>query len=155
MLIVAIALLIIFGIALIILEFLIIPGITIAFIGGAILMGLGVYISYRSYGFGVGSYVLLGTIALFFIALVYSLRSKTWKRLALKSEINSKVNTIQEFNIQVGDKGVTVTKLSSIGKVKINNTMLEAKSLGMYIDENTEIEVVEVSKSDIIVKPLK
>lgn len=155
MLVVAIALLIIFGIALIVLEFLILPGITIAFVGGAVLMGLGVFISYRSYGISVGSYVLLGTVVLFFIALVYSLRSKTWKKLALKSEIDSKVNTIQQFHIQVGDKGMTVTKLSSIGKVKINNTTIEAKSLGMYIDENTEIEVVEVSKSDIIVKPLK
>jgi len=152
---VAIALLIIFGIALLIIEFLVLPGITIAFIGGVILMGLGVYISYRTYGSDVGSYVLLGTIFLFVIALVYSLRSKTWKKLALKSEIVSKVNTIHEFNIQVGDKGVAVTKLSSIGKVKINDTILEAKSLGMYIEENTEIEVVEVSKSDIVVKPLK
>jgi membrane-bound ClpP family serine protease len=152
---VAIALLIIFGIALLIIEFLVLPGITIAFIGGVILMSLGVYISFRTYGSDVGTYVLIGTVILFIAALVYALRSKTWKRLALKSEIVSKVNTIHEFNIHVGDKGVAVTKLSSIGKVKINDTIVEAKSLGMYIEENTDIEVVEVSKSDIIVKPLK
>jgi len=155
MLAVAIALLIIFGIALLIIEFLVLPGITIAFIGGVLLMGLGVYISYRTYGSDMGTYVLLGTVVLFIIALVYSLRSKTWKKLALKSEISGKVNSIQELHIQVGDKGVAVTKLSSIGKVKINNTVFEAKSLGMYIEENTEIEVVEVSNSDIIVKPIK
>ncbi len=154
MLALAIALLIIFGIALLIIEFLVLPGIIVAFVGGVSLMGLGVYISYRAYGANVGMYVLFGTTALFFVALVYSLRSKTWRKLALHSEIDSKVNTINELKIKVGDKGVSVTKLSSIGKVNINDNILEAKSMGVYIEENTEVEVVQVNKSDIFVKPL-
>jgi len=151
----AIALLILFGIALLIIEFLVLPGTTIAFIGGIFVMGFGVFLAYKSYGLSIGNFTLLGTVILFIAALYYSLRSKTWKKMALHSEIDGKVNTIEAHKINIGDKGIAITRLGPIGKVQINDIIVEAKSTGIYITENTEIEVLKVNESNIIVKPLK
>lgn len=152
---VVIALLILFGIALLIVEFLVLPGITVAFIGGILLMGLGIFMSYKSYGTTVGNYTVLATVILFGGGLYYSLRSKTWKNLSLNSEIDGKVNTIEEHKIKKGDKGIAITRLAPMGKVQVNDIVVEAKSTGIYISENTEVEVMKVNESNIIVKPLK
>ena len=50
----AIILLIFLGLLLLLIEFAVIPGVTIAGIGGFILLGLSVYIAFSSYGSGVG-----------------------------------------------------------------------------------------------------
>ena len=60
----AIILLIILGIFLFIVEFLLVPGITIAGIGGAILMAVAVYSAYKTHGSTVGNYTLLATLIL-------------------------------------------------------------------------------------------
>jgi Membrane-bound serine protease (ClpP class) len=154
MLAVAIALLILLGIILLIIEILILPGITIAGVGGFLLMALAIFLTYKNYGSAAGHYILLSSIVFFIVAFIYSLRSQTWNRLALHSKIDGKVNILDENKISVGDKGVTISKLAPMGKVKVNDTIIEAKSLGIYIAENTEIEVLKVNESNIIVKPL-
>ena len=42
-----------------------------------------------------------------------------------------------------------------MGKVRVNDVVVEAKSTGIYIEENTDIEVIKVYGSNILVKPLK
>ena len=155
MLAIAIALLILVGIALLVAEFFIFIGSAIAGIAGFILTATGVFLTYKSYGTATGNFVLLVSIILFLIAVYFSLRSKTWKKIALHSEIDGKVNTIDEHKIKVGDVGVTLSKIASMGKVKINDIIVEAKSTGVYIEENTKVEVIKINESDIIIKPLK
>jgi membrane-bound ClpP family serine protease len=155
MLVLAILLLILVGIALLVVEFFIFVGSAIAGIAGFILTAIGVFLTYKSYGTTAGHVTLLATFLLFISVIYFSFRSKTWKKIALHSEIDGKVNSIEEFHIAVGDKGITVSKLAPMGKVRLGNATVEAKSLGIYVAENTEIEVVSVSKSNIIVKPFK
>ena len=54
--------LIVLGIVLFLIEFLIIPGITIAGIGGMILTAAGIYLAYSNFGPQTGFYFLLGTL---------------------------------------------------------------------------------------------
>lgn len=150
-----IVLLVVVGIALLVLEFVVIPGITIAGIGGFILSFAGIFLSYKLFGTAIGTYTLLGSILLFVIAIVYALKAKTWKKIALNSEIDSKVNVIDHENLHVGDTGIALSRLAPMGKAKINGITVEAKSTGIYIPENTEIEVIKVNGSNITVKPLK
>ena len=42
-----------------------------------------------------------------------------------------------------------------MGKARVNGITVEAKSTGIYIAENTEIEIIKVNGSNITVKPLK
>jgi len=39
-----------------------------------------------------------------------------------------------------------------MGKVKVHDMVCEAKSISGFIDENTEIEVIKVSRNQLIVK---
>lgn len=149
----AIALLILIGISLLLLEVLVLPGITVAGVGGLVLLGGGLFLSYRFFGYRLGNYTLLFSMAVFIVSIVLSLKAKTWDRLALHSEINGKVNTIEVEMFKVGDKGFAITKLGPMGKVKVNDNIVEAKSTGVYIEVNTEVEIVKVNESNIIVKP--
>jgi membrane-bound ClpP family serine protease len=150
-----IVLLVLIGIALLIVEFVIIPGITIAGIGGFILSFAGIFLSYTMYGMKVGTYTLLSSILVFVAVLIYALKSKTWNKVALHAEIKSKVNVLENDAIHIGDKGFAISRLAPMGKVKVNGITVEAKSTGIYVPENTEIEVIKVNESNITVKPLK
>jgi len=151
----AIVLLILVGIALLVAEFFIFIGSAIAGIAGFILTAMGVFLAYKTYGTATGNFTLVVSIIIFLIAVYFSLRSKTWKKIALHSEIEGKVNTIEGDKIKVGDIGITVSKVAPMGKVKVNDIVVEAKSTGIYIEENSEVEVVKVYESNILIKPLK
>ncbi len=58
-----------------------------------------------------------------------------------------------EEQIKPGDTGVTISRLSPIGKARINNLVVEAKSTGEYIDPKTDIVVIRHEGSKVIVKP--
>jgi membrane-bound ClpP family serine protease len=85
------------------------------------------------------------------------LKSGTWKRVMLTSEIDGKVDLIHkdEGKIKAGDLGVTVTRLNPVGKVIVNGEYYEAKSQDKLIDQNIEIEVIIVESNRLIVKPIK
>ena len=148
--------LILLGILLFLIEFLIVPGTTVAGIGGLILMGSGVYLSFDNFGTQTGFIVLVATLIASILILVLSLRSKTWKKAMLDTKIDGKANMgPKDGDVSIGDKGVTITRLGPIGKVKINDITMEGKSTEGYLDPNTEIEVIKIIGSQAIVKPLK
>ncbi|MBQ9253527.1 MAG: hypothetical protein IJ180_01995 [Bacteroidales bacterium] len=149
-----IIILLVFGMALIILELVAIPGTTIAGLGGLALSIWGIVKVFAEYGSSWGFGILLLEVVFCVVLLVYSLRTKTWKRFALKEEISSKVNEIKT-NIQVGDKGKTITRLAPTGTALINGERVEVFTSTSFLDPNTEIEVEGMEGNRIRVKPLK
>ena len=120
-------------------NFLIIPGITIAGIGGLILTGAGIYLAYENFGPRTGLYVLIGTLLASILILAYSLRAKTWKNVMLNTNSDGKVSeNPEEGSINPGDKGITVTRLAPMGRVKVNGIILEGKSVEGYLTPKTE-----------------
>jgi membrane-bound ClpP family serine protease len=151
----AIILLILLGIALLIVEFLIAPGVTIAGIGGLLSIGIAIFYAYYSLGATTGNFVLLGTIASTIAILIIALKSGTWKVAMLNKNINGHVDYgLDDEDIKVGDQGEAITRLNPIGKVRINNKVVEGKSMGGYIDEKTKIEVVKILSTNVLVKPI-
>jgi membrane-bound ClpP family serine protease len=153
--IVLIIFLIVVGIALCVVEVVVLPGITVAGIGGVLLVGCSVYLTYRRYGNTAGTIALIATAILFLIFLIYAMRAKTWDKLSLHSEIDGKVNVIDTNDIKTGDRGMTVSRLAPIGKIIIHDKIMEGKSEFGLIDENSEIEVVYVNESTVIVQEIK
>ncbi len=147
-----IILLIVFGVLLILLEFFVVPGITIAGIGGLILIIGGIYLSYVTFPAPIGHYFLSGSVLLIFGLLYFALRSDTWNRLGLKNSIESNVDTHSTEDFLVGDTGKTLTRLNPGGRVIVNGKELEAQSISGFIDPKVEIEVVQILKSKLIVK---
>jgi membrane-bound ClpP family serine protease len=152
----AIIIIIVLGILLFIVEFLLIPGVTIAGIGGAILMGVAVYMSYKTHGNTVGNYTLIATLILTIGMFVYALRAKTWNRLMLKKDIEGKVEVgLENGTVKVGDRGESITRMAPVGKVLINGLVVEGKSQRGFLDQHTLVEVIKVLNTQVIIKPIK
>ncbi len=150
----AIIILILIGIFLFLVEFLLVPGVTIAGIAGFILLVGAVYFGYESLGTPAGHYVMLGAVVSSLVVIGYALRAKTWKRLMLDSTISSKVSYQEEQKVKVGDQGVAVTRLNPMGKVLINGEFMEAASTGAYIEQKKKVKVVNIRDFKVIVEPL-
>jgi len=152
-----IILLILLGIILFLVEFLLVPGITIAGIGGGILLIGSIYLGYHYHGPVVGNYILLSTIAISVVTLYFALKSKTWKRVMLESNIDSRVETVSpgQGRVKAGDEGETLTRLNPMGKVMINAEVFEGKVLDSFLDPHVPIQVVRVENNKLIVKPKK
>ncbi len=147
-----IILLILLGLFLLFLEFFVTPGMTVAGIGGLLFAGAGISMVYSNYGSTTGHIVLLSTIVFAIILFIISFKSGTWDKLMLKSSITGQVETVDENTIQPGDTGICITRLNPIGRVRVNDEIVEAKCPGQFVDEKTEVIVKEVFKTYIIVK---
>lgn len=148
---------IILGILLFVVEFMLIPGISIAGIGGAIFLIGGIVLAFTHKGITAGLVVLAGTALLLVLVVTLMLRAGTWKKLMLTTAIDSKVDMVrkEEGKVKPGDRGETVTRLNPMGRVVVKGEFYEAKALDILIDQRSEIEVVEVETNRLIVKPIK
>ena len=118
--------------------------------------GSSVYLAFRDFGPVTGTVVILVILVLSVIATVVSLRAKTWQRFSLKQEIrSSSMPVIPAEELQVGDRGVTLSRLSPMGKVEIGGRTYEAKSQGAYVDQQRDVEVVGFENFSVIVKTIK
>jgi membrane-bound ClpP family serine protease len=149
---VAIVLIILGGIALLLVEFLIIPGVSVFGIAGFLCLIGGVIASYVFHGNTAGHITLAASIIASVVAMLIAFRRKTWKKMGLGASIDSKVVAIESEKIKSGDTGKAITRLAPMGKVKVNDIVCEAKSVSGYIHEDTEIEVIKVSQYQLIVK---
>lgn len=143
--------LILIGAILVLMEFLIFPGVNVAGVLGFICVAGGVYFGYGFYGAVTGHFILLGTVLFGVGATWYALRTKTWKRLSLKTRIDSVVEGVDE-SIHAGDVGASVGRLAPMGNVRVGELVVEAESQSGYVDADQEVEVVKVLKNKVIVK---
>lgn len=139
---------------LIFLEVFVLPGINVAGIFGILLLIAGIYLAYTQIGTPTAHFILAGALLFSALILVFGLRAKTWSAVSLNTAVDGKIENFKPNSINVGDKGVTLTRLGPIGKVLINGQEIEAKSANI-IDAQTDIEVMEIDGNEIIVKPLK
>lgn len=150
----AIILLILLGLLLLLIEFVIIPGVTIAGIGGFLLLAASVYMAFTKYGTGAGFLTLVLVLVASPLMIYYLFKSKMGKKMVLESQVDSTVDALDPEKIKVGDTGKTIGRLAPTGKARVNGEVVEAQSTGGYIDHNTEIRVLKILASKIIVEPL-
>ncbi|MBK6282934.1 MAG: NfeD family protein [Draconibacterium sp.] len=155
MTILAIVLLILLGLLLLLIEFAVIPGITIAGIGGALLLIGSVYIAFTGIGKIAGFITLAVVLIASPIMIYYFFTSRTGKKMILESEIDGKIENFDPENLKVGDTGKTIGRLAPMGKIKVNGEVVEAQSTGAFIDHQTEIRIIKIKSNQIIVEPLK
>ena len=151
---ISIILLIICGIAFIIIELIFVPGTTVLGILGLLALVGGVFISFTNFGRETGIWILVGTSVFSILALVYSLRAGTWKKFALKSTMNSKVNENEKAELRVGMEGKSTSDLRPMGTAEFLDKLFEVQTNGNYLEAGTTIEIVNLSDYKIIVKPI-
>lgn len=140
------------GLVLLVLEVLVIPGVGVVGFFGFGLIVYSIYMSFAHHGVTAG---IITTIATFFISLLVvwlSLRSKTWKRISLETDLKAKVNEIEPDTVHPGDKGVTIGRIAPMGKAMINGHYFEVKSGGAFIDPDRPVVVTRMDENQIFVK---
>ena len=139
------------GFVLLILEFLVFPGVNVAGILGFACIAGAIWLAYSTMGTTVGHFTLLGTAVCGFGVTWYALRAKTWRRMQLNTQIDSTVEGVNE-TIREGDVGITQGRLAPMGKVRVGDSVVEAESRSGFVDENRDVVVLKVYKNKIIVK---
>lgn len=148
-----VAALVILGVVLLLIEFFLLPGISIAGIGGAIFMIGGVIYAYIYLGSTTGTATLVLSLIMLAGAFVWLVKSKSLQKIALTADITETVDNSELKSLKKGDTGVAVSRLNPIGKVMVNDVVVEGKSFdGEFIDEDAEIEVVRVETYNVAVR---
>ena len=155
MTILAIVLLIIIGIVLLLIEFAVIPGVTIAGVGGFVLLAASVYIAFSQLGNVAGFITLAVVLIVSPILFYYFFKSRAGKKMILQSEIKGKIENFNPDSLKVGDTGITIGRLAPMGKIKVNGEVVEAQSTGAFIDHQTKIRIIKIKSNQIIVEPIK
>ena len=139
------------AIGLILLEIFLLPGITLAGVGGLLFAAGGLIFAY-SIGATVGHLTLIISLLLFVAIFVWLLRSQSFNRVALHTDIDSRLESSRDLGIKPGDEGVTLSRLAPIGKANIQGKIVEAKAQDELIDESQAIVVVRVDSYDVVVR---
>jgi membrane-bound ClpP family serine protease len=146
--------LIFLGIVLLLIEFTILPGITVAGIGGLLLFAYSIYLAFTSYGTLVG-FITLGFVLIVSPVLVVKLfKGRSGKKMVLHTVLSGFTNEINEEKVKIGDIGITVGRLAPMGKIKVNDEVVEVKSTGTFIDPGEKVRIIHIEKSLITVEPL-
>ena len=147
-----IIILVLLGVFFLVAELIFLPGVTLGAILAAASYGAAIYFAFVRLGVIGGVFTIVVVVAASLIAVVVSLRAKTWQRLALKDKVEGTSRDSPAQALKVGDKGVTVSRLSPMGKVNIGGKVYEAKSVDAYIDQRCEVEVVDFENFNVVVK---
>ncbi len=146
--------LIVLGLIFLIIEIFFIPGTTAVGLVGAIMMIIGIVVTYRHFGQVVGFYVLGSTVLVSGVSLYFSFRTNVWKRFSLKSTLQGRVNDQVYDRLKIGEEGVTVSVVKPIGNAEFNGAIIEVKSLGDYVENGTRIKIIAIDRNEITVEAI-
>ena len=135
-------------------EILLIPGVGVAGILGLLSLGGSCFYAFREFDSLTGGIVTGVNALLLIIMLVYVLRAKTWQRMSLGTQIDSKAVADDFSFLHVGDIGKTLTRLAPMGSVRFGEEVVEAKSLEGMLDPSTDVEVILIEDNKIYVRAI-
>ena len=149
-----IVLLIVLGLLFLVAELLLFPGLSIGGILALVCYGGAIWYAFDSLSVIAGWWTVAVVLALSLLTVIISLRAKTWQRLTLKQEIDSVSMPKPEAEVVLGAIGVTISRLAPMGKVEVAGKTYEAKSVDVFIDQRSKVEVVGYDNFTLIVKKI-
>ena len=132
-------------------EILLIPGVGVAGVLGLVALGGSCYYAFAQMGTMAGVIVTAINIVLLIALIIWVLRAKTWKRLTLDTNIESKAVPAEASVLTVGNKGKTITRLAPMGTVRFGKNAVEVKAMEGMIDPGVEVEIVLIEDNKIFV----
>lgn len=147
-----ISLLVLLGLLFLIVELVLLPGVSVGALLALVCDGSAIYLAFTQLGTTAGLVVLAIVLLLSLVAVIFSLRAKTWQRFSLNQKIESSSMPVPADDLPIGARGKSVSRLAPMGKVEIAGRIYEAKSTDVLIDPKQEIEVVGFENFNVIVK---
>ncbi len=146
-----IALLILLALFLVIVEALLVPGITVAAIGALASIAYATVLVYQDYGFNWAIITLTVAIALSVVTLFLAIRRKNIAKIELKSNSDSAIPNVRD-SVAQNSKGVTMSRLAPMGTVIIQGNSYEAKSISGMLDPKSDVTVVGYEDNVLVVE---
>ncbi len=146
--------LIFLGIVLLLIEFTILPGSAVAGIGGLLVFAYSIYLAFSTYGSLAGFLTLVFVMIVSPILVVKFFKGKSGKKMILKTVLHGMANEIDHEKVKIGDIGVTIGRLAPMGKIKVNNEVVEVRSTGTFVNPGEKVRIIQIEKSLITVEPL-
>lgn len=146
--------LIAFGIGLLVIEVIFVPGTTFVGIAGFICAGCAVYLGFVYFGNVTGTIILVVAMAAASGALFYAFKSESWDRFSLKGEITGRFNDDFKFALEVGEEGETVSSLRPSGKAIFHDKEIEVRSDGGFLAANQKVKIKRIDSNNVIVEPI-
>jgi len=145
-------LLLLFALALIVVEIIFIPGTSLFGLAGFILAIIGFWIGFSSMGKVAGFSVVAGFLVVAGVTIYYSFKKRAWERFALNTKIAGRVNDERRFLLQVGETGHTLSALRPAGKAEFGNHVVEVHTLGNFVDEGRPVRVIRIDHNKVFVE---
>ena len=143
------------GMILLVIE-VIVPGFGLPGISGIIFVIVGIIMSMQSLDMALRSVAiaLIVTIIVTSVLIKRGAKSKFAKKITLHEKTSSDKGylSVDSVDVNVDDKGISLTDMRPVGKVLINEKTYEAFSDGSFIEKEKEIVVVRVENSKIFVR---
>jgi membrane-bound ClpP family serine protease len=144
-------LLLIFGFILLLVELVVVPGVTIVGLVGFSALVYGTVRIFTDFGTTAGWIALASVFAVCVILVVWFMKTKSWKKIMLNDKLESKMNIVDDQKIKVGDEGNSVSRLAPMGQASFSGEIFEVQSMDGFIDQRMPIKVVKIENSKIFV----
>jgi len=74
--------------------------------------------------------------------------------MVLNTVLTGVANEINPEKVKVGDIGVTIGRLAPMGKIKVNDEVVEVRSTGTFVNPGEKVRIIHIEKSMVTVEPL-
>ena len=139
------------GLILLFAEVAIVPGFGVAGILGVLALGGGAIAAWTElgpfWGAVTGGVSLIAAI----VMLVWLPKSRAGRRMVLEHS-HAEATSQEDRSSLVGRRGITVTPLRPIGRVRFGTDEVDVITEGEYIDSNKEVEVTIVEGARVVVR---
>lgn len=135
-----------------VLEIFLIPGTSVAGIAAGICLVVANVMAFNIYGITIGFLILAASLILCLCLGFWMLRSKTLDRISLKNAISSTSAPEEQLSVNIGDRGVALTRLALIGNADFNGKVVQVQSSEGFLDEDTPVVVIRIKDAQVWVK---
>ncbi|MBK0404194.1 hypothetical protein I5M27_14455 [Adhaeribacter sp. BT258] len=144
--------LLVFGILLLVVEIVLVPGTTLVGLAGIILMAIGIWLGFRDLGLVYGYWMLGISVLLTAGAVYFGLKKQTWQRFTLTTVNKARVNEDDRPAVEVGEVGKALSALRPAGTGYFHGKTFEVTTNGEFIQTDTAIRILKVEPHRIVVE---
>lgn len=151
MTVIAIVAVLVLGLLLLLAEVAIVPGFGVAGVLGMLALAAGSIAAWTELGPFWGTVTGAIAIVMSGVMLYVLPRSKAGRRMVLEHS-QAKAVSQQDRSALVGRRGITVTPLRPIGRVRFGHDEVDVMTEGEYIESDQEVEVMTVEGPRVVVR---
>ena len=139
------------GLLLLFTEVAVVPGFGVAGVLGVLALGAGAVAAWTELGPLWGGVSGGVSVVAAVVMLLWLPRSRAGRKMVLE---HSQVDAVSQRDRRglIGQRGVTVTPLRPVGRVRFGSAEVDVMTEGEYVDSHQEVEVMTVEGARVVVR---